>query len=490
VSPHLEKAMNEPLLFEISAEGRSGVSLPEPDIPAGPADRLIPDEFLRSSPARLPELSELDVVRHFVHLSVKNHHVDRGFYPLGSCTMKYNPKIGEDCTRIAGFSASHPMQEVDTAAGSLRLMGELAEILCEITGMDGITLQPSAGAQGEMTGIKTIRAYHEARGNPRKTILLPDSAHGTNPASAVISGYDCVQIRSDERGLVDLEDLRMRLNPDVAAVMLTNPNTLGLFETRIGEIAGLVHAAGALLYMDGANLNALLGIVRPGDIGFDVMHINLHKTFSTPHGGGGPGSGPVGVKEPLLPYLPAPTLARGKKGYHWNAGGPESIGKMSGFNGNFGVMVRAYVYIRMMGAAGLKEASEGAILNANYLMARMDPRFLLPHPGPHMHEFVLSGDGLKERGVRTLDVAKRLLDYGFHAPTVYFPLIVHEAMMIEPTETESKETLDAFAEAVTSIMREMEEDRDLLLRAPVSTPVSRLDEGQAARNLDVRFRFP
>jgi glycine dehydrogenase subunit 2 len=428
-------------------------------------------------------------VRHFVHLSVKNHHVDRGFYPLGSCTMKYNPKINEDCARIAGFSASHPMQEGDTAAGSLRLMGELAADLCEITGMDGLTLQPSAGAHGEMTGIKIIRAYHEARGNPRKTILLPDSAHGTNPASAVISGYECIQIRSDVHGLVDLDDLKTHMNGEVAAVMLTNPNTLGLFETRIGEIAGLVHDAGALLYMDGANLNALLGIVRPGDIGFDVMHINLHKTFSTPHGGGGPGSGPVGVKAPLLPFLPVPTLAKEKNGFKWNGGGPESIGKMSCFYGNFGIMVRAYAYIRLMGAAGLREASESAILNANYLMAKMDPRFLLPHPGPHMHEFVLSGDGLKEQGVRTLDVAKRLLDYGFHAPTVYFPLIVHEAMMIEPTETESIETLDAFADAMSSIIRELDNNREVLLRAPVSTPVSRLDEGLAARNLDVSFRF-
>jgi len=369
-------------------------------------------------------------------------------------------------------------------------MGELGEMLCEITGMDGITLQPSAGAQGEITGIKLMRAYHEAHGNPKKTILLPDSAHGTNPASAVISGYDCIQIKSDDRGLVDLDDLKARLNGDVAAVMLTNPNTLGLFETRIAEISELVHRAGALLYMDGANLNALLGIVRPGDIGFDVMHINLHKTFSTPHGGGGPGSGPVGVKAPLLPFLPIPVLARGKNGFGWRGTDPESIGKVTGFFGSFGVMSRAYVYIRMLGSAGLRRAAEGAILNANYLMARMDPRFQLPHPGPHMHEFVLSGDGLKAKGVKILDVAKRLLDYGFHAPTVYFPLIVHEAMMIEPTETESKETLDAFAEALESILREMDENRELLFQAPVSTPVSRLDEGMAARNLDVKYRNP
>ena len=482
--------MNEPLLFEISSEGRMGVSLPEHDVPVKPFESLIPDGYRRGKPACLLELSELDVVRHFVHLSVKNHHVDKGFYPLGSCTMKYNPKINENCSRIEAFSGAHPMQEAETVRGSLRLMGELGEMLCEITGMDGITLQPSAGAQGEITGIKLMRAYHEAHGNPKKTILLPDSAHGTNPASAVISGYDCIQIKSDDRGLVDLDDLKARLNGDVAAVMLTNPNTLGLFETRIAEISELVHRAGALLYMDGANLNALLGIVRPGDIGFDVMHINLHKTFSTPHGGGGPGSGPVGVKAPLLPFLPIPVLARGKNGFGWRGTDPESIGKVTGFFGSFGVMSRAYVYIRMLGSAGLRRAAEGAILNANYLMARMDPRFQLPHPGPHMHEFVLSGDGLKAKGVKILDVAKRLLDYGFHAPTVYFPLIVHEAMMIEPTETESKETLDAFAEALESILREMDENRELLFQAPVSTPVSRLDEGMAARNLDVKYRNP
>jgi glycine dehydrogenase subunit 2 len=482
--------MNEPLLFEISSEGRIGVSLPETDVPDSSAGDGIPETYRRANPARLPELSEMEVVRHFVHLSVKNHHVDKGFYPLGSCTMKYNPKINENCSRFEGLADLHPMQEPGTTAGALRLMGELAETLCEITGMDALTLQPSAGAQGELTGIKLIRAYHEARGNPRKTIILPDSAHGTNPASAAISGYECIQVKSNDEGLVDLDDLKAHLNRDVAAFMLTNPNTLGLFESRIAEISELVHAAGAMLYMDGANLNALLGIVRPGDIGFDVMHINLHKTFSTPHGGGGPGAGPVGVKAHLLPFLPDPVLVRVGEGFEWREGDRASIGRMSGFFGNFGVWVRAYVYIRMLGAAGLKKASESAILNANYLMKKLEPHFLLPHQGPHMHEFVLSGDRQKAMGIKTLDIAKRLLDYGFHAPTVYFPLIVHEAMMIEPTETESKETLDAFAGALAAILGEIETDRDRVLQAPVTTPVSRLDEGLAARNLDVRYRFP
>ena len=488
-SLHLEKPMNEPLLFEISSEGRIGASLPEPDVPVQSIGSWIPETFRREKPARLPELSEMDVVRHFVHLSVKNHHVDKGFYPLGSCTMKYNPKINENCSRLEGLANLHPMQEPETTRGALRLMGELGESLCQIAGMDGLTLQPSAGAQGELTGIKLIRAYHEARGNPRRTIILPDSAHGTNPASAVISGYECIQVKSNDEGLVDLEDLKAHLNGDVAAFMLTNPNTLGLFESRIAEISELVHGAGALLYMDGANLNALLGIVRPGDIGFDVMHINLHKTFSTPHGGGGPGAGPVAMKSHLLPYLPDPVLIRKGEGFEWRDGNPTSIGKMAGFFGNFGVWVRAYAYIRMLGATGLKKAAESAVLNANYLMTKLEPHFLLPHTGPHMHEFVLSGDRQKAMGIKTLDIAKRLLDYGIHAPTVYFPLIVHEAMMIEPTETESKETLDAFADVLLSILGEIEANRDLLLQAPFTTPVSRLDEGLAARNLDVRYRF-
>jgi glycine dehydrogenase subunit 2 len=479
--------MTIPLLFEKSSEGRQGFSLPVPDVPTKPADALIPASFLRTKPARLPEMAELDVMRHYAALSGRNHHVEKGFYPLGSCTMKYNPKINENLARLDGFAQSHPLQPESTVQGALALMGELAEMLCEIAGMDRATLQPAAGAQGEMTGIKIIRAYHESRGNPRRKIILPDSAHGTNPASATISGYETVQIRSGSDGLVDLAELKSRLDESVACLMLTNPNTLGLFESRIREISECVHGQGALLYMDGANLNALLGIVRPGDIGFDVIHFNLHKTFSTPHGGGGPGCGPVGVKSFLSDFLPVPAVIRKGDSHVLEYGRPKSIGKVTGFWGNFGIMVRAYAYIRMLGGEGLKQVSENAILNANYLMRKLEPFFQLPHPQAHMHEFVLSGDLQKEKGVKTLDMAKRLLDYGFHAPTVYFPLIVHEALMIEPTETESKETLDAFSDAMEQIARDADSNPELIRTAPHSTPVGRLDEALAARILDVRY---
>jgi glycine dehydrogenase subunit 2 len=481
--------MNQPLIFELHSEGRQGYSLPHIDIPEKCINDLMPDDILRTTPALLPELSEQDVVRHFIQLSIQNHHVDKSLYPLGSCTMKYNPKINENGARLEGFNGVHPFEESVDFLGAILLMGELGEYLCEIAGMDGITLQPSAGAQGEMTGIKLIRAFHEKHGNPRKKIILPNSAHGTNPASATISGYQCIQVDSNNQGLVDIEDLKRHLNEDVAAVMLTNPNTLGLFETRISEIANLVHNAGALLYMDGANLNALLGIVRPGDIGFDVLHFNLHKTFSTPHGGGGPGSGPVGVKTELVPFLPLPVIKRIDNRFKLDYNLPESIGKMSGFFGNFGVMVRSYMYIRMLGGKGLQKVSENAIINANYMMRKLESYFDLPHHQHHMHEFVLSGDRQKAKGVKTLDIAKRLLDYGFHAPTIYFPLIVHEAMMIEPTETESKETLDAFADTLVAILNEIKDNRDLVIQAPSTTPVSRLDEAAAARDLDIKFNL-
>ena len=480
--------MPEPLLFELSSKGRKGYSLPALDVPDKPLDKMIPAGQQREDAPDLPELSELDVMRHFIHLSVMNHHVDKGFYPLGSCTMKYNPKINEKIATFPGFSHLHPLQYPEEVPGAMQLMLELGNYLCSISGMDCLTLQPSAGAQGEMTGIKLIRAYHEEKGNPRHKIILPDSAHGTNPASATISGYDTVQIASNEAGLVDIEDLKAHLNEDVACLMLTNPNTLGLFESQALEIAELVHDVGALLYMDGANLNALLGIVRPGDIGFDVVHFNLHKTFSTPHGGGGPGSGPVGARGNLADFLPVPTIKSDAEAavFEWDR--PKTIGKVQGFYGNFGVMVKAYTYIRMLGSQGLKGVSENAILNANYLMRKLEKHFFLPHKQHAMHEFVLSGDWQKERGVKTLDIAKRLLDYGFHAPTVYFPLIVHEALMVEPTDTESKETLDAFADAMISIAEEVKNDPDILHDAPKTTPVSRLDEGLAARNLDVRYQ--
>ncbi len=484
----MEDRMPEPLLFELSSPGRLGASLPELDVPETEVRSLVPEQSLRKCTADLPELSELDIIRHFIHISILNHHVDKGFYPLGSCTMKYNPKINETLARLQGFSSVHPFQPEEGVSGVLQIMGELGEYLCEIAGMDNITLQPAAGAHGEMTGIKIIRAYHEAKGNPRTKIILPDSAHGTNPASATISGYQTIQIKSNTDGLVDLQDLKAHLDENVACLMLTNPNTLGLFESQIMEIARMVHAVGALMYMDGANLNALIGIVRPGDVGFDVLHFNLHKTFSTPHGGGGPGSGPVGVKEYLQPYLPVPVIIRQKNQFILDFDCPKSIGKIHGFYGNFGIMVRAYTYIRMLGARGLCHVSENAILNANYLMRKLESHYLLPHKQHAMHEFVLSGDWQKEKGVKTLDIAKRLLDYGIHAPTVYFPLIVHEALMIEPTETESKESLDFFAQALISIAGEVNENPESVLQAPQTTPVSRLNEALAARNLDVKYK--
>jgi glycine dehydrogenase subunit 2 len=479
--------MSEPLLFEIGAEGRIGHSLPEPDADTVPVSERIPERFIRKSPAKLPELSEPEVIRHYVRLSALNHHVDKGFYPLGSCTMKYNPKINENLARLEGLTELHPFQETDGAQGALGLMEALGRYLCAVSGMDAITLQPAAGAHGEMTGIKIIRAYHEDKGRPRKKIILPDSAHGTNPASAAISGFQIVQIKSNPEGLVDIGDLAAHLDDDTAGFMLTNPNTLGLFESRIAEIADLVHRAGALLYMDGANLNALLDIVRPGDIGFDILHFNLHKTFSTPHGGGGPGSGPVGVKSHLADFLPVPVPVRKHGKIELQDNRPKSIGKIQSFYGNFGVMVRAYVYLRMLGEAGLQRVSEAAVVNANYLMSKLRDDFDLPFDRTPMHEFVISADRQKALGVKALDVAKRLLDYGVHAPTVYFPLIVHEAMMIEPTETESKETLDEFARIMVSIAREAESDPERLRQAPVSTPVRRLDEALAARNLDVKY---
>ena len=479
--------MTESLIFELSASERRGFSLPETDVPVRPLEELVHLRALRSTPANLPEVSEADVIRHYIHLSTKNHHVDKGLYPLGSCTMKYNPKINETLSRLPGLSQLHPMQCTESVQGALKIMSDLSCYLAEIAGMHGVTLQPAAGAHGEMTGIKVMRAYHESRGNPRQKIIIPDSAHGTNPASASISGYQTVQIRSNKNGLVDLEDLQNHMDKEVAGFMLTNPNTLGLFETQIREIADIVHSKDALLYMDGANLNALLGIVRPGDMGFDIVHINLHKTFSTPHGGGGPGSGPVGVREHLIPFLPRPriVLSGNAADLDWNA--PDSIGKILTFWGNFAVMVRAYVYIRMQGAKGLREVSENAILNANYLMRQLENAYLLPHTQHHMHEFVLSGDKQKENNVKTLDIAKRLLDFGFHAPTVYFPLIIHEAMMIEPTETESMETLDRFVQAMLQIAEEAENNPDLLKAAPCTAPVSRLDEAMAARDLNVNY---
>ncbi len=482
--------MKETLIFDLSREGRRGVRFGNPYVGSKPVEELIPRQYLRSQPAALPEIPESEVVRHFIRLSNLNYHVDKNMYPLGSCTMKYNPKINDDTASLGGFTSLHPLQPEETVQGSLWLMYELAEMLSEIAGMAAVTLQPAAGAHGELTGILLIKKYHESRGSHRSKLLVVDSAHGTNPASAAVAGYEIVSVNSNAEGCVDIEDLRMKLTPDIAALMLTNPNTLGLFEKDIEQIEKLVHDNGSLLYIDGANMNALLGITRPGDMGFDIVHYNLHKTFSAPHGGGGPGSGPVGVCEKLVEFLPVPVVEKtennGSIRYTMNMKKPESIGRMMNFYGNFGVLVRAYTYIRMLGADGLRRVSENAIINANYLLSRLLDTFDLPYPKPVMHEFCLSGDRQKKQhNVRTLDIAKRLLDYGFHAPTIYFPLIVSEALMIEPTETETRETLDAFADALLAIADEAEKNPELVLDAPVSTPVKRLDEAQASRKLNI-----
>ncbi|MCL4368047.1 MAG: aminomethyl-transferring glycine dehydrogenase subunit GcvPB [Actinobacteria bacterium] len=474
----------------LSSPGRRGYSLPSLDVPAVDPASVLPPELLRTRPARLPELSEVDVVRHFTALSRRNHGVDNGFYPLGSCTMKYNPKVNEYLAGLPGLALLHPYQPEESVQGALELMFRTERFLAEITGMDRVTLQPAAGAHGEFTGMAIIRAYHANRGRQRHKVLIPDSAHGTNPATAAMCGYQVVQVPSDERGGVDLQALRELADHDVAALMLTNPNTLGLFDENIGEIAQIVHDAGGLLYYDGANANAILGYCRPGDMGFDVMHLNLHKTFSTPHGGGGPGSGPVGVKAELEPFLPVPTVESDGERYRLDYDRPLSIGKVRSFYGNFGVIVKAYAYIMSMGPEGLRRVSENAVINANYLLAKLKADYDLPYDRFCKHEFVLSGRRQKAgHGVRTLDIAKRILDFGYHPPTVYFPLIVEEAIMIEPTETESRETLDAFAAAMAQIAREAEGEPEKVKGAPYDTPVGRLDEALAARKPDLRFRF-
>ncbi|MCL4426391.1 MAG: aminomethyl-transferring glycine dehydrogenase subunit GcvPB [Firmicutes bacterium] len=479
----------EPLIFEKSAPGRLGYSLPDLDVPSQDVASLLPGNLIRKEDAELPEVSEVEVVRHFTRLSQLNHGVDIGVYPLGSCTMKYNPKINEDVSRLPGFALTHPYQPEEISQGSLQLLYEMQRYLAEIAGMERVTLQPAAGAHGEFTGIMIIRAYHEQRGARKTKVIVPDSAHGTNPATASMCGYQVVQVKSDERGGVDLEELKKVLDDEVAALMLTNPNTLGLFDENIDVIARMVHQAGGLLYYDGANANATLGIARPGDMGFDVVHFNLHKTYGTPHGGGGPGSGPVGVKKDLAPFLPVPLVDFDGNRYHLNYDLPLSIGKVRSFYGNFGVIVKAYAYIRAHGAEGLRKVSEDAVLNANYLMRRLEKYYELPYDRSCKHEFVITSRRQKAKsGVKTLDIAKRLLDYGFHPPTIYFPLIVEEVMMIEPTETESREALDHFADVMTQIAREAEEEPEKVKTAPHTTVVGRLDETLAARKPDLRWR--
>jgi len=478
-----------PLIFEMSKPGRKAYSLPDCDVPHLALEDMVPRECLRDDDARLPEVSEVDVVRHFTRLSQLNYGVDSGFYPLGSCTMKYNPKVNEDVAALSGFTQVHPLQPAETVQGCLEILYRMDRLLSEITGMDRFSLQPAAGAHGEMTGLMIIKAYHQHCGDvKRNKIVVPDSAHGTNPASAAMVGFDVVEVKSNDRGEVDLEALKAVVDDTTAGLMLTNPNTLGLFEGNILEIADIVHKAGGLLYYDGANMNAILGIARPGDMGFDVVHLNLHKTFSTPHGGGGPGSGPIGVKKELEPFLPVPMVGFKDGRYYLDYDRPLSIGRVKSFYGNFGVVVKAYAYIMSMGAEGLKKVSESAVLNANYLMELLKGYYLVPYNRRCMHEFVISAQRQKEKGVSALDIAKRLMDFGFHPPTMYFPLIVKEALMIEPTETESKETLDAFADALIEIAREVEEQPEKVKGAPHTTPVRRLDEVRAARNPVLRWK--
>jgi len=470
-----------PTLYESSVSGRHGIDLPVPDVPLSP----LPTTGLRED-CGLPELSQLDVVRHYLALSQRNFGVDSGFYPLGSCTMKFNPKVNELIARLPGFAEAHPLQEPETVQGNLALMYGLQQWLAEIGGFAGVSLQPSAGAHGEFTGLLMMRAYHRERGDAKRTrILIPDSAHGTNPASTTMAGFTAVELPSDARGNVDLEAVRIACDDTVAGIMMTNPNTLGLFEEHIGEAVRLVHECGGVVYGDGANMNALAGISRPGDLGFDVMHYNLHKTFATPHGGGGPGSGPVGVSARLKDFLPGPVveLARGEDQPRYALAMPaKSIGRVSTFFGNFGMFVRAYAYIRQHGAAGLRANSEHAVLNANYLRVMLRDAFTVPFDRMSMHEFVCQG-AIEGTGVRALDISKRLLDYGFHPPTNYFPLTVPEALMIEPTETEAKPTLDAFAAGMRAIALEARNDPALVKGAPHKTPVRRLDEVKAAREL-------
>jgi glycine dehydrogenase subunit 2 len=496
--------MAEKTLFELSSPGRQAWSLPKLDVP--PADA---GEAARKD-NELPELSEVDVARHFTRLSVMNHHVDKGFYPLGSCTMKYNPKVNELACRMPGFTSLHPLEPETLTQGALRLMYELAEMLGQITGFDAVTLEPAAGAHGELTGIMMVRKYFEKRGEQRDVVLVPDSAHGTNPASVTLSGFKAVQIKSNAKGEIDPDELERACSSCVACLMVTNPNTLGIFEPEAKRICDIMHKQGSLVYLDGANLNAYMGVHRPADAGFDLMHINLHKTFSTPHGGGGPGSGPVAVTRALEPFLPKPVVRKGQRDkeiegqsgrtadpsiprsldpcFYLDFDRPDSIGRVMGFHGQFAVLVRAYTYIRMLGAAGLKDAAEAAVLNANYVRAGLDGVYDLPYKDRSLHEVVFSGSNLREHGIKTLDVAKRLLDHGMHAPTIYFPLIVPEALMIEPTETESRESLDEFIAAMKQIADEARTNPEVLRQAPVTTPVRRLDEARASRELDVNWQ--
>src|SRR6056297_135195 len=478
--------MAERLIIDYSSPGREGYSLPPLEVPDLDMEEQLGKDYLRQD-LKFPEVSEVDVVRHYTALSELNYGVDSGIYPLGSCTMKYNPKRNEDIARIEGLANLHPYQDEKDVQGSLKFLFELKQDLAEISGMDEMTLQPASGAHGEFTGLLIIRKYFEDKGIDKSKVIVPDSAHGTNPASATMAGFDIVEIDSNEEGMVDIEKLKAAVDDDVAALMLTNPNTLGIFEKDIQQIADIIHDVGGLLYYDGANLNAVMGYARPGDMDFDVLHLNLHKTFSTPHGGGGPGSGTVGVKEFLKPYLPRPLLVKNSDKYYWDYDRPKSIGKVHGFYGNYGVLIRAYSYIKTLGYKGLKKTTENAVLNANYMKVKLKEDFELPYEENSLHEFVLSGVKQKEKGANTLNIAKRLLDYGQYAPTIYFPLVVKEAMMIEPTETENVGTLNKFIDTLKTISKEIEENPELVKNAPHNTAVRKLDEAKAAREPDLKW---
>ncbi|MFQ6065664.1 MAG: aminomethyl-transferring glycine dehydrogenase subunit GcvPB [bacterium] len=480
--------MREPLIFEKTRPERSGCLLPECDVEKEDLEKLVPKKYLRQGSLGLPQVSEPDLVRHFVRLSQQNVGVDTNFYPLGSCTMKYNPKVNEDMAQLPGFTRVHPYQPEAGVQGILQLLYEMEKLLCEISGMDRVSLQPAAGAHGELTSLMMIKAYYEDKKEKRDIVLIPDSAHGTNPASSRVCGFRTVEVKSNKEGGIDLPDLKGKTSRKVAALMVTIPNTLGLFERNILKAAQIVHDRGGFLYLDGANLNALLGIVKPSEMGIDIMHFNLHKTFSTPHGGGGPGSGPVGAKGKLTHYLPTPIVEKDTQGYYLEYARPKSVGRVRSFYGNIEVIIKAYCYLRSLGKEGLKKISHNAVLNANYLMKRLKKFFYLPYDGPCMHEFVLSAEDGKLNGVKALDIAKRLLDFGFHPPTIYFPLIVKEALMIEPTETESKETLDEFVSCMIQIRREMEEDPSLIKQAPHNLSIGRLDEVKAAKELKLRWK--
>ncbi len=487
--------MSEKLIFEKSVSGRRGVTFPKT---ARAIDELLPKKYQRAIPLPLPEISENDLMRHYTRLSSQTYGVDTGFYPLGSCTMKYNPKIHEEVARYAGFSNIHPLQPEQTVQGALQVLYALQNDLAEISGMDQVSLTPSAGAQGELVGMLMVRAYHRAKGTSgrcRKNVIIPDSAHGTNPASATLAGFDIQTVKTNADGGIDIDDLMRVADDQTAAMMMTNPNTLGLFEKEIGKISQIIHSAGALLYLDGANLNALLGLTRPGDLGFDIVHFNLHKTFSTPHGGGGPGAGPVGVKRDLIPYLPYPLVEKKNEIYRFEKGRGastarrKSVGRVHGFYGNFGILLRAYTYIRRLGAEGLLAISRNTIINANYLKKQIEASFPVPYNRPCMHEFVVSAKKFKPQGVHAWDIGKRLIDYGFYPPTVNFPLIVEEALMIEVPESESKETIDDFAKALLAIAIEIEKDPKILTGAPHTRPIKRVDEVFAARRLNVRYNI-